>query len=116
MGYNSSCLVSLVVLALIISCNLAPTTAISCTEAIEYLIPCQPYLFGWSGITASCCQGAQSLAIASLSDHRKSVCQCLKQVALSLNVNLDNAKQLPALCKISLPFEIRPHIDCNIRL
>ncbi|KAK4485032.1 hypothetical protein RD792_007648 [Penstemon davidsonii] len=112
MGYNSSCLVTLVVLAMIISCNLAPTTAISCTEAIEYLMPCQTFLFGWSGITAPCCQGAQSLAIASLSD-RKSVCQCLKQAALSLNVNLDNAKQLPALCKISLPFEIRPDIDCN---
>ncbi|KAL3627444.1 hypothetical protein CASFOL_028807 [Castilleja foliolosa] len=86
----------------------------SCTQAVEYLMPCQSFLMGIGEITPTCCQGAQALAKATVSPaDRKSVCQCLKQIALSINVNVDKAKKLPELCNIKVPVPLQPDVNCD---
>ncbi|PIN09307.1 hypothetical protein CDL12_18111 [Handroanthus impetiginosus] len=115
MAYSSrTCLAALAVLALI--CSPAPaTSAVSCTQAVEYLMPCQSFLMGLAEISSSCCLGAQALAQATVSQtDRKSVCQCLKQIASSINVNQDKAKELPQLCKIDVPVPVRTDINCDL--
>ncbi|KAG8385772.1 hypothetical protein BUALT_Bualt03G0080000 [Buddleja alternifolia] len=112
MAHRSSVVGLVLVLALILYS--APAQAISCTQALQYLMPCQPFLLGISDISSPCCLGAQALAQATTSQaDRKSVCQCLKQVASSVNVNQDKAKQLPQLCKIDVPVAIQPNVDCD---
>ncbi|KAK4438247.1 hypothetical protein Salat_0158900 [Sesamum alatum] len=115
MGYSSSrWLVAVVVLALISFSPLAPVEAISCTQALEFLMPCQSFLLGMGEISSTCCVGAQSLARATISStDQKTVCQCLKQVALSVKVNQDNAKQLPRLCKIDVPVPVQLNVNCD---
>ncbi|KAI3456490.1 hypothetical protein Pfo_013153 [Paulownia fortunei] len=114
MVYRSSCLAGLLVLALISCSPPGPAKAMSCTQALEYLMPCQPFLMGIGEITSPCCLGAQALAQATASPaDRKSVCQCLKQVAVTVNVNQDKAKQLPQLCKIDFPVPVQPDINCD---
>ncbi|KAK4439374.1 Non-specific lipid-transfer protein 2A [Sesamum alatum] len=113
-GYNSRCLVGLAVLALISFSPPAPAEAISCTQALEFLMPCQSYLLGLAGIGSSCCLGAQSLARAAVSPtDRKSVCQCLKQVAMTAKVDEDKAKQLPQLCNIDVPVPVQFNVNCD---
>ncbi|KAL0315117.1 UNVERIFIED_CONTAM: Non-specific lipid-transfer protein 11 [Sesamum calycinum] len=87
---------------------------LSCTQALEFLMPCQSYLLGLGGINPSCCVGAQSLAAAAVSPtDRKSVCQCLKQVATLARVDEDYAKQLPQLCNIDVPIPLQLNINCD---
>ncbi|KAK4398917.1 Non-specific lipid-transfer protein 2A [Sesamum angolense] len=113
-GYSSKCLVVLAVLALISFSPLVPAEAISCTQALEFLMPCQSYLLGLGGINPSCCVGAQSLAAAAVSPtDRKSVCQCLKQVATLATVDEDYAKQLPQLCNVDVPIPLQLNINCD---
>ncbi|KAL0442965.1 UNVERIFIED_CONTAM: Non-specific lipid-transfer protein 2A [Sesamum latifolium] len=113
-GYSSRCLVVLAVLALISFSPPAPAEAISCTQAMEFLMPCQSYLLGLGGINPSCCSGAQSLAAAAVyPTDRKSVCQCLKQVAMLAKVDKDNAKQLPQLCNIAVPVPLQLNVNCD---
>ncbi|KAL0363197.1 UNVERIFIED_CONTAM: Non-specific lipid-transfer protein 2A [Sesamum calycinum] len=115
MGYSSGrCWAAVVFLALISFCPPVPAEAISCTQALQFLMPCQSFLFGVGEISSSCCVGAQSLARATVSStDRKTVCQCLKQVALSVRINLDNAKQLPQLCKIDVPIPVQLNVNCD---
>ncbi|KAL0398802.1 UNVERIFIED_CONTAM: hypothetical protein Sradi_2223500 [Sesamum radiatum] len=114
MGYSSwRSLTALVVLALI-SSTPALTEAISCTQALQFLIPCQSFLLGVGEISSPCCVGAQSLARATISSKdQETVIQCLQQVALTVTVNLDNAKQLPQLCKIDGPVPEQLNINCD---
>ncbi|KAK6124495.1 hypothetical protein DH2020_041748 [Rehmannia glutinosa] len=91
-----------------------PAKATSCTAALEYLMPCQPYLMGIGEITPTCCQGVQALANATVtSADRKSVCECLKQAALSVNINQDKANQLPKLCNVDVPVPVQPNVNCD---
>ncbi|KAK4438245.1 hypothetical protein Salat_0158700 [Sesamum alatum] len=115
MGYSSSrWLVAVVVLALITFSPPAPAEAISCTQALEFLISCQSFLLGVGEISTNCCVGAQSLAQATVSSaDQKIVCHCLKQAALSVKVNQDNAKQLPQLCKIDVPVPVQLNVNCD---
>ncbi|KAL7130340.1 hypothetical protein ABFS83_13G127100 [Erythranthe nasuta] len=117
---SSSCLAGVLVLALISCSGVAPANGtVLCTQALEYLMPCQPFLMGVGDITTACCLGAQALSHATSASpaDTKSVCQCLKQVASSVDVNQDKAKQLPQLCKISVPVPIQPDVNCDaIRL
>ncbi|CAI9783956.1 unnamed protein product [Fraxinus pennsylvanica] len=101
---SSNYLPGLVVLALISFSSIAPANAISCTQALTDMLPCQAFLMGIGDVTVPCCQGVQALiqSVSSQAD-RKSVCECLKQAAFSANVNQERAKELPQLCKIDVP-------------
>ncbi|KAK4398912.1 hypothetical protein Sango_1366700 [Sesamum angolense] len=91
-------------------------SAISCLNAITRLMPCESYLLGFSSsVSVQCCQGAESLNQLAGSDRGqlKPLCQCLKQAAVSLGVNVDKAKQLPQLCKITVPVPIDPNVNCD---
>ncbi|KAL2475709.1 AAI domain-containing protein [Abeliophyllum distichum] len=113
---SSTCLVGLVVLALISISPAVPANAISCTEALTDLLPCQTFLLGFSDITVPCCEGANALLQSytnSTKTDRKSVCECVKQAALSFNINEDRAIQLTKLCNITAPLPIRLDVNCS---
>ncbi|KAI3456492.1 hypothetical protein Pfo_013155, partial [Paulownia fortunei] len=109
--YGSIWIVGLLILA--VATN--RVSAISCVEAITKLMPCQPFLLGiGSDVTVPCCQGAESLnqLAGSKPDQLKTMCECFKQAATSMGVDVDRAKQLPQLCKITVPVPIDPNIQC----
>ncbi|KAJ7967750.1 Non-specific lipid-transfer protein [Quillaja saponaria] len=95
--------------------------AITCNEAIRSLAPCVPFLEG-SGPeqqpTASCCTGAQDFSQkATNPETRRALCDCLKNATASSpavpNIKQERVKNLPQLCKISLPVPLDPNILCN---
>ncbi|KAM7502591.1 hypothetical protein LguiB_001495 [Lonicera macranthoides] len=87
---------------------------ISCTEAITRLLPCEPYLVGFSDISVPCCEAAASLnQQASTKDDRKALCQCFKETGPGLGVKEDRAKQLPQLCNINVPVPIDLNVNCD---
>ncbi|GFP97944.1 non-specific lipid-transfer protein cw18 [Phtheirospermum japonicum] len=91
-------------------------SAIRCIDAITKLMPCQPFLLGTgNSVTVPCCQGADSLSqlVSSHRDELKATCQCLKQAAAAMGVNTARAKQIPQLCKISVPVPIDPNVNCD---
>ncbi|GKC05414.1 non-specific lipid-transfer protein 1-like protein [Tanacetum coccineum] len=90
--------------------------AISCQGAITRMLPCQAYLMGVGGITVPCCQSAQTLSqVANTTpENFKLVCQCLKQVALLMGINMGRAQKIPQLCHIDVDARlIDPNVDCN---
>ncbi|KAI3456488.1 hypothetical protein Pfo_013151 [Paulownia fortunei] len=106
----STCLAGIVVLALISG----PVDAFSCTEALTELLPCQAFLMGNGRITISCCQGVQALRqVAAAQTDQRAICRCLKQAALSANVNPMKVKALTQFCKIYVPVPIDPNFNCN---
>lgn len=91
-------------------------SGISCGEAITKLIPCEPFLLGWSSsVSVSCCSGAASLnqLVGSDPSQLKGLCVCLKQAATSMGVNAANAKHIPDLCHITTPVPIDPNVNCD---
>ncbi|GFP98963.1 non-specific lipid-transfer protein [Phtheirospermum japonicum] len=90
---------------------------IQCSDALSQVLPCEAYLLSGAGApSAACCSAVQSLskmATASAGD-RKALCQCFKQIASSLPVNLPKAQQLPDLCHVSIGgVKIDPNVDCD---
>ncbi|KAK4439371.1 hypothetical protein Salat_0272000 [Sesamum alatum] len=109
----STCLAGILVLVLISSP--ARLHAFSCTEALTDLLPCRSFLTGNAPITVSCCRSVDALrqAAAAQSDKR-AICRCLKQAALSANVNQRRVQGLENGCKISIPFPIDPNFNCGV--
>ncbi|KAL0286183.1 UNVERIFIED_CONTAM: hypothetical protein Sangu_2741700 [Sesamum angustifolium] len=109
----STCLAGIVVLVLISS----PTrlNAFSCTEALTYLLPCRSFLMGNGRITISCCRSVDALrqAAAAQSDQR-AICRCLRQAALSANVDRAKVQGLEIGCKFNIPFPIGPNFNCSV--
>ncbi|GFP98964.1 non-specific lipid-transfer protein cw18 [Phtheirospermum japonicum] len=79
-------------------------------------MPCQPFLLGMcNSVTVPCCQGAESLSqlVSSHWDVLKTTCQCIKQAAAAMGVDVARAKQIPQLCNISVPVPIDPNVNCD---
>ncbi|XP_073057552.1 non-specific lipid-transfer protein A-like [Primulina eburnea] len=117
MAYNSGVFTGvLLVLSVVVATMPGLAQAVSCAEALEFLIPCQPFLTGIGDISVPCCQGAQALSQASSTQaDRRSVCLCLKQAALStVNLNMDRAKQLPQLCSVHVPVPVQLDVNCDV--
>ncbi|KAI3680476.1 hypothetical protein L6452_35247 [Arctium lappa] len=90
--------------------------AIFCQEAVARMLPCQGFLMGIGQINDPCCQSAQSLSeIAQTTpEERTSVCQCFKQVAALMGINMTKAQEIPQLCHIDLDAGlIDPNVDCK---
>nr|GFA72540.1 non-specific lipid-transfer protein 1-like [Tanacetum cinerariifolium] len=112
---SSPCGAMLMLLFVAMSARLS-VDAISCQGAITQMLPCQAYLMGVGGITVPCCQSAQTLSqVANTTpENFKLVCQCLKQAALLLGINMGRAQQIPQLCHIDVDARlIDPNVDCN---
>lgn len=93
----------------------APGAAITCSDVIKDLRPCINYLKSGSGAPPKpCCDGASSLASsATTTADKQTACGCLKNAAKNINLKPELAKSLPSNCKISLPFEVSPNVDCS---
>ncbi|XP_027340863.1 non-specific lipid-transfer protein 1-like [Abrus precatorius] len=97
-----------------IDCNTSQTDDSVCKEALPLFTPCQPYLVGSAEISASCCAGLTGIIqLGDTTQFRRDLCKCIKNAASQIGVNPQKAKQLPQLCKITLPFPIDPSVDCN---
>ncbi|KAI4295975.1 hypothetical protein L6164_035968 [Bauhinia variegata] len=111
------CVISVMAMGLLATLsNAIEINEISCTQALVELLPCKDYLMG-SGPDqppVACCQNAQALYQQATSTQiRRDLCNCLKNAAAQMGVNVDRAKNLAPACGISLPFPIDPKIDCN---
>ncbi|KAL3627440.1 hypothetical protein CASFOL_028803 [Castilleja foliolosa] len=114
MEYSSILIVGLLVLAV---GPMSRVSAISCIDTITMLMPCQPFLMGnGNDVTVPCCQGAESLSqlVSSNRNELKDTCQCIKQAAAAMGVDVARAKQIPQLCNISVPVPIDPNVNCDI--
>ncbi|XP_027087987.2 non-specific lipid-transfer protein 1 [Coffea arabica] len=102
----------LVVLGLIL---VSPANGMQCREAVMAIWPCEPFLLGYGIVTFPCCFAAAALnqIAASSQPHRKDICECLVRVGKAMEVQLDNAKQLPQLCQINATIPIDEKVDCN---
>lgn len=92
-----------------------PACSISCQDAVTKILPCEPYLLGFGGVSVPCCQGVAELnQLASSKPELKALCICLKQAAQSFHINADRARQLPGLCHVTTPIPIDPNVNCDI--
>ncbi|KAL3521903.1 hypothetical protein ACH5RR_014737 [Cinchona calisaya] len=94
-----------------------PAKSFDCINAQIELIPCLSFLQAADPTPSfECCSGAQDVAnnANSSKDNLQSACECLKSAAQTYpDINFDSAKNLPALCNISLNITIDPNIDCT---
>ena len=108
---------SVVVLAMVTVNPAAATDALDCSNVVRKLLPCQPFLFGAGsgGPSAECCSGAQELdkIAAGSPTEKKTLCQCLVELARSFPINYEKANQLPKLCSLTTHFTIGPATDCS---
>ncbi|XP_055819346.1 non-specific lipid-transfer protein 1-like [Solanum dulcamara] len=89
---------------------------VTCNTVYSSLEPCLPYvLSGGSSVPLECCNGLKSLLnTARIKADRQSVCKCIKSVASSANgVQIGRAAQLPGICKVNVPYQISPNVDCS---
>ncbi|KAK6917812.1 Bifunctional inhibitor/plant lipid transfer protein/seed storage helical domain [Dillenia turbinata] len=96
----------------------APITldAISCSDAVAALVPCESFLLGQGPAKASnsCCSSAQALnKKADTTETRRSLCECFKQISPSVGVSPDRAALLPKLCQLNVDLNISPDVNCN---
>ncbi|KAL3622715.1 hypothetical protein CASFOL_032055 [Castilleja foliolosa] len=104
----------IVVVAAVLAVNIVPAAeaAIGCGTVVSYLGPCIPYVTG-QGPLGSCCGGVKGLySAASTTPDKQSVCNCLKSLASSYNVDLGKAAGLPGQCGVNVPYKISPSTDC----
>ncbi|XAR50823.1 hypothetical protein NMG60_11005270 [Bertholletia excelsa] len=104
----------LVILLLVAS----PTSAMTCADAIDYVRPCAGFFIGGAPVPGDeCCSGAKTLnQIAAASEEdRKTACECLKQAAKRVKIDLGKAKMLPQICNFTPVIPIDPDVDCSSR-
>lgn len=89
---------------------------ITCSDALQYLEPCLPFLVGSSSgqPTAGCCEGTNTVFhSANTTQVRRELCKCFKEASTRFGFDPQRVKQLPQFCHISLSFPIDPRMDCN---
>ena len=105
------------VVALILLVALTPhVESASCGGVISKLAPCATYAAGGESMPSSaCCSGIDGInKMASTTEARRAVCNCLKSFASNVNgVGLDRVKGLPGKCGVSVPYPISPSTDCD---
>ncbi|GLU15631.1 hypothetical protein SLE2022_321040 [Rubroshorea leprosula] len=89
--------------------------AISCSDALNTLTICEPFLKGVSPSPgAPCCESVSKLYNeASTTQERWDICQCLNEAAHSFGVDPKIAKDLSPKCGFETLMPIDPDIDCN---
>ncbi|KAG2396076.1 Non-specific lipid-transfer protein [Vigna angularis] len=90
--------------------------AITCNEAITFLLPCEPFMLGLGPRipSLSCCT---SIAIifkqTKTPELRRSTCSCLKNAAFQAGIKHERATLLSRLCRTRFSFPIDPLVDCS---
>ncbi|KAJ3704502.1 hypothetical protein LUZ61_008207 [Rhynchospora tenuis] len=89
--------------------------AVTCSDVSSAVAPCLAYARNGQGSpSASCCSGVKSLNTkATTSADRKTVCNCLKNLAKTVSFNSGAVSSLPGKCGVSVPFPISTSTDCN---
>ncbi|KAL4562991.1 hypothetical protein LXL04_027022 [Taraxacum kok-saghyz] len=115
-GRSSTSLLTILIFVAYINGGSQLVHAISCQNAITRMLPCQAFLMGLGEITIPCCQSAQILSqiARTMPEERTSICQCLKQAAIVIGINVNRAQQIPKLCHIDHATGfVDPNVDCN---
>ncbi|GAB4827294.1 hypothetical protein Ancab_034183 [Ancistrocladus abbreviatus] len=113
---NSSWIIGLLTMVMVILLMAKKASAITCQEAISILAPCSGYLKGKDPAPPSgaCCSSCHSLQQSChTKEERKAVCLCLKATGPKIGVFPERAKQLTGYCKLPLSVPITPDIDCE---
>ena len=113
MGWSVLALVAIA--AMVVSTANSVEAAISCPLAVGALIPCKPFLIdGADKPTPPCCAAVKKVKdMAGSKADLQALCECLKKASASMGVDPTKAEALPGLCGVSLPFPIKPDIDCS---
>ncbi|KAJ4747731.1 Non-specific lipid-transfer protein [Rhynchospora pubera] len=91
------------------------TSAITCSDVTSAVAPCSSYAYSGKGSpSASCCSGVRSLnSQAATGDDRRTVCNCLKNLAKAVSFNAGAVAGLPGKCGVNVPFVISTTTDCS---
>lgn len=111
----AKCMCVLLALALLVA-GRAAAAAVSCSDAVNALIPCGSFLIGVGEADPSkeCCASAQSLnKMATTVESRRALCECLKQTGPSFGVKPERARRLPPFCKLKLNIPVSPNVNCT---
>lgn len=93
------------------------TYAVSCSDAVNELIPCGSYLTGAGGNidpSAECCSSARALATTIQS--KRQLCECLTTNGPSfggLPVMPMRAARLVQVCFLNQHIPVGPNVDCS---
>ncbi|KAF3334664.1 non-specific lipid-transfer protein 1-like protein [Carex littledalei] len=90
-------------------------SAITCGEVASAVSPCMAYARSGQGApSAGCCSGVKSLsAKAATAADRQTACNCLKNLAKTVNFNSGAVSGLPSKCGVSVPYVISTSTDCS---
>ncbi|CAI9112886.1 OLC1v1013389C1 [Oldenlandia corymbosa var. corymbosa] len=86
---------------------------IGCNTVYSSLSPCLGYISG-GPLSPGCCPGIKGLyQQAYTKPDRQAICGCLKSLAASYSSRIGKAKEILNLCKVKLPYQLSPNIDCS---
>ncbi|KAJ3669078.1 hypothetical protein LUZ60_011028 [Juncus effusus] len=110
--------ISLLTLTLILSLLSTPviTSAITCNDVINDLLPCANYVQKGGSVPGNCCAGVrQVMSSASTRADRQTACGCIKNVANSAGygAGFNRAAAIPGQCGINMPYKLTPNMDCS---
>ena len=107
---------SMCVLLVVTLLMVSRAMAVSCSDAVNALIPCGSYLIGAGAADPSteCCASAQSLnKLAATVASRRALCECFKQSGPSFGVKPERVQRLPRFCKLKLSFPVNSNVNCK---
>ncbi|KAL4381879.1 hypothetical protein AHAS_Ahas04G0177600 [Arachis hypogaea] len=106
--------IALVCMTLITS--VPKTKAVSCMQVVQQLTPCISYVENGGAVSPQCCNGIRTLlSLAPARQDRQTVCTCIKNAIRGINFNqntLNLAAGLPSKCRVNIPYQISPSVDC----
>ncbi|CAN0879564.1 Non-specific lipid-transfer protein [Linum grandiflorum] len=93
----------------------APAGAITCGQVANNMAPCINYLKSGGTVPPACCNGIKTtLSQARTTADRRQACQCLKSAAAGISgLNEANAANMPAACRVNIPYKISTSTNCN---
>ncbi|XP_028808640.1 non-specific lipid-transfer protein 1-like [Neltuma alba] len=88
--------------------------AVTCGQVTSSLAPCLTYLQRGGAPAPGCCNGVRTLlGAAQTTADKQTVCNCLKNAAGQIpGLNPQNAQNLPAQCKVNIPYKISTSTNC----
>ncbi|KAJ4749268.1 Non-specific lipid-transfer protein [Rhynchospora pubera] len=112
--FNIRAIIAVTVAILLLTAPHA-ANAVTCGDVTSAVAPCLAYARSGQGSpSANCCSGVRSLnAKAQTSDDRKTVCNCLKNLAKAVSFNAGVVAGLPGKCGVNVPFPISTSTDCS---
>ncbi|XP_019189860.1 PREDICTED: non-specific lipid-transfer protein 1-like [Ipomoea nil] len=114
---NRKQLMSLLLLCVITSAVIPPwvEAQVSCSGLITTISPCIGYILNGGEIPQACCDGLKTVVDGLKSKlDRQSACECMKEgFSKATPDQIKRVQGLPNYCKVPLPFEISPTVNCS---